>query len=55
MGWFRWHFWGRSLMVLGLSQLAETEAVTELETLILDAKHRFVDRDTQCYQRSTGA
>ncbi|GIC84336.1 uncharacterized protein Aud_000151 [Aspergillus udagawae] len=37
------NFWGRSPMMLGLSQLAEAEAGTELETRILDAMHRFVD------------
>ncbi|EAW11707.1 uncharacterized protein ACLA_094060 [Aspergillus clavatus NRRL 1] len=37
------NFWGRSPMLLGLSQLAEAEAGTELEGRILDAMHRFVE------------
>ncbi|KAF7118922.1 hypothetical protein CNMCM5793_008558 [Aspergillus hiratsukae] len=37
------NFWGRTPMLLGLNQLAEAEAGTELETRILDAMHRFVD------------
>ncbi|RHZ45746.1 uncharacterized protein CDV56_102200 [Aspergillus thermomutatus] len=37
------NFWGRSPMLLGLSQLAEAEAGTEIETRILDAMHMFVN------------
>jgi hypothetical protein len=39
---------GPSPKLLGLSQLAEVEAGTELETRILDAMHRFVDRGARC-------
>ncbi|WEW61134.1 hypothetical protein PRK78_006624 [Emydomyces testavorans] len=36
------NFWGRTPLVLGLAQMAEAEAGTDLAKLILDAMHKFL-------------